>query len=205
MNATTDTTIYIVRHGETDWNVKGFVQGHSDIPLNATGQQQAKEFGKLLEHIHIDAVFSSDLLRAKKTAELAVLEKKLAVQTTEVLRERFFGSMEGKHRKEFAKLYPLQKNLTKEQKLIHRLVPDMENDEEVIGRVITFLREVAVGYTGKTVLIVSHGALIRVLLEHLGFFDEEHPMKKIENTAYLKMRSDGVDFFIEETKGIEKE
>lgn len=200
----TYATIYLVRHGETDWNRKGVVQGHSDIPLNETGEGQAKALGNLLKGIHIDAVFSSDLQRAKRTAELASLEKKLAIQTKEILRERFFGELEGKEVIAFATLDPIRANLTKEQKLLHRMVPGMENDEEVIARIITFLREIAVAYAGKTVLVVSHGAVMRVFLEHLGFFDENHPMKKIENTAYIKMKSDGVDFFIEETKGIHK-
>jgi broad specificity phosphatase PhoE len=197
-------TLYLVRHGETDWNVKGFIQGHSDIPLNPTGEQQAQNLGMFLQDVHIDAVFSSDLQRAKRTAEIVAIEKKLAVQTKEILRERFFGALEGKHRNEFIPLEALKKNLTKEQKLSHRFVPDMENDEEVIGRIITFLREIAVAYAGKTVLIVSHGAVMRILLEHLGFFNEHHMIKKIDNTAYIKLRCDGIDFFVEETKGIEK-
>jgi len=201
----TYTTIYIVRHGETDWNVARRIQGHSDIPLNAVGEQQAKELRKTFGHTSFAAVFSSDLLRAKRTAELAVLEKELVVQTTEILRERNFGSLEGKNVEEFFALEKLRSNLEKEQQLQHRLVPDMENDEELISRIITFLREVAVAYVGKNVLVVSHGGIMRTLLAHLGFTDEDHPITKLENTAYIKLRSDGVDFFIDETKGITKD
>lgn len=205
MTKTAYTTIYIVRHGETDWNVAHRIQGHSDIPLNAIGEQQATQLQKTLGHISFAAVFSSDLLRAKRTAELAMLEKEIAVQTTEILRERNFGSLEGMSVDEFLRLEKLRSNLEKEQQLMHRLVPDMENDKELIGRIITFLREVAVGYSGKNVLIVLHGGIMRTLLAHLGFTDEKHPVTKIENTAYIKLRSDGVDFFIDETKGITKD
>lgn len=198
-------TIYIVRHGETDWNVAHRIQGHSDIPLNKVGEQQAKKLRKTLGHISFAAVFSSDLSRAKRTAELAMLEKEIAVQTLAVLRERNFGSLEGKNVDDFFALEKLRRNLKKEQQLQHRLVPDMENDAELIARIITFLREVAVGYIGKNVLVISHGGIMRMLLMHLGFSNEEYPVTKIENTAYIKLRSDGVDFFIDETKGITKE
>ena len=89
-------TIYLVRHGETEWNEKKLIQGHSDIPLNKKGEIQAKQLGEKLKDIHFEAVFSSDLVRAKRTAEIMVLEKKLAVITTKALRERLFGRYEGK-------------------------------------------------------------------------------------------------------------
>lgn len=198
-------TIYFVRHGQTDWNAQQLVQGHTDRALNIIGEKQAEELQEIFREIHFDMIFSSDLQRAKRTAEIATLERKLAIQTTDVLRERYFGSLEGVHRDEFKKLHALRSTLTKEQKLIHRLVPDMENDEEVIGRVIQFLREVAVGYSGKTVLVVSHGAVMYTLLDHLSFSSEKHPVTLIENTAYIKLRSDGIDFFVDETKGIQRD
>lgn len=198
-------TIYFVRHGQTDWNEKHLIQGHTDRELTITGQQQAENLQETFKDIHFDVVFSSDLQRAKRTAEIATLERKIAIETTEVLRERNFGSLEGSRREEFFKLENLRRSLAKEQRLEYRLVPNMENDEEIIGRIIQFLREVAVAYTGKTVLIVSHGGVMYTLLDHLGFSTEDHPVTYIENTAYIKLRSDGVNFFIDETKGITKD
>src|SRR5579872_7049036 len=93
-------TLYIVRHGETQWNVERRVQGQIDTPLTEHGKEQAKALGNLFKTIHFDAVFSSDLLRAQRTAELITLEKKLAVVTSELLRERSFGSFEGKYLEE---------------------------------------------------------------------------------------------------------
>lgn len=205
MQNTAYATIYFVRHGQTDWNLAHRIQGHTDRALTTTGEQQAKDLKTLFKDIHFDAIFSSDLQRAKRTAEIATVEREIAVQTTDVLRERNFGSLEGAKRDEFFKLQELKRSLEKEQRLKFRLVPDMENDEEVIGRVIQFLREVAIAYSGKTVLVVSHGAVMYTLLDHLGFSDDTHPVTFIENTAYIKMRSDGIDFFIDETKGIVQE
>ena len=193
----------MVRHGQTDWNASQKVQGHTDIPLNLEGEKQAILLDEHFTDISFDGVFSSDLVRVKKTAQLATLSKKIAVQTTALLRERFMGELEGAHRDEFLRLEKLRGDLTQEQQLVHRLVPSMESEEEVIARVITFLREIAVGYAGKTVLVVSHGAVMRILLQHLGFATQQHPIKVIENTAYIQMRCDGVDFWVDETRGIE--
>src|SRR5258706_14102789 len=90
------TTFYIVRHGETDWNAERRLQGHSDIPLNENGELQAKNLADELQDITFDLAFSSDLLRAKRTAEIIALEHKLEVQTTKLIREKNYGSLEGK-------------------------------------------------------------------------------------------------------------
>jgi len=199
------TTFYVVRHGETDWNVKRQIQGHTDIPLNANGEMQAKEMGKLFGDTHFDLAISSDLLRAKRTAEIIALEKKLAVATTERLRERSFGTLEGKPSSIFQTYHDLLKELTYEERFKHRFEEGVESDEQVVDRLVPFLKETAVAAPGKTVLVVAHGGILRVLLTHLGFFsypeaDESH----VNNAAYIKLTSDGTDFSIIETKGIEK-
>lgn len=81
----------------------------------------------------------------------------------------------------------------------------MESDEEAMSRFITFVREVAVGYAGKTVLLVTHGGVMRAFLIKIGFgtYDTIRP-GAVQNSAYVKMLSDGVDFFISETQGIRK-
>lgn len=196
--------IYIVRHGQTDWNVKHIIQGHSDIPLNSKGEEQAKELAEKLADVRFDAAFSSDLIRARRTAEIISLEKKLAVKTTQALRERYFGKFEGKdwqkYDKEIVTLLKKYRKVGYDQK---KAV--MEIDDSMISRVTTFLREIAVGYPGKNILMVSHGGLMRTLLIHFGFGTYETlPPGSIGNLGYFKLKSDGVDFFIEETDGITK-
>ncbi len=193
-------TLYIVRHGETEWNVKKIIQGHEDIPLNKKGEVQAKELSKKLRHIKFDAVFSSDLIRAKKTAEIIILEKKLAVQTTKALQERYFGKYQGRS---FAVNNEMLRLINNLKMVTGRGAKEVESDEMIISRLITFLREVAVTYAGKKVLVVSHGGPIRTLLIHLGFANYENLNEgQIDNLAYIKLKSDGVDFFIEKTEGI---
>ncbi len=199
------TTIYIVRHGETTWNVKRKMQGHKDSPLTKKGIEQAKDIKKELDNIHFYRVFSSDLLRAKKTAEIIALEKKLAVTTTKALRERSFGKYEGTTVKEMQSLITkLKKSLKK--KFSYEMIDDVENNEQLLLRLIPFLREVAIAYKGKNILVVSHGGVMKLLLIHFGSASYDNYEKLfVKNTSYIKLESDGVDFFIKETKGISKE
>lgn len=192
-------TLYVTRHGETQWNILGRVQGHTDSPLTHKGVKQAKNLALEFKNIKFDAVYSSDLLRAKRTAEIAILEHKLAVETTEALRERNFGKYEGSTKKVLELLEELRdKNIPYETE-------NIESDEKLTERIITFLREIAVAYPNKTVLIVTHGGVLVRLLRHLGFMSyEELRLYSVGNTSWLKLESDGVDFFVRETKRIEK-
>ena len=195
-------TFYIVRHGENEGNVARIMQGHSEPNLTKNGEAQAKLIGQKLSSITFDAVFSSDLIRAKRTAEIIALDRKLAVITSQALRERTFGHMEGKTYEEYHQKF--EKLIEEKAKLAFRisrklkLAPDIESDDEVISRFITFLRETAVAYARKTILIVSHGGPMRLLLLHLGWADDTLLKPGfMPNTGFIKLRSDGVDFFID--------
>lgn len=192
-------TLYIARHGETEWNILHKIQGHTDSPLTKNGIKQAKNLAKELREVEFDSIYSSDLLRAKKTAQYVALERQILVETTEALRERNFGKHEGSGRKVLDLLEELRdKNISYETE-------GVETDERLTKRVITFLREIAVAYPAKTVLVVTHGGIILRLLRHLGYMTyEELRQFKVGNTAWVKLECDGVDFFIKETKRIEK-
>ena len=200
------TTFYIVRHGETVWNREHRMQGQEDSPLTREGEQAISELGGVLKDIHFDYVFSSDLLRAKRTAELLTIERKLAVNTTHLLRERSFGKYEGRLSKEYLeenkKLLEEQERLSYEERVKFKLADDIESDDEVIQRVLLFIREAAVTYVGKTLLLVAHGGTIRVLLAHLGY--GIGPGKgKVKNGGYVRFVSDGVEFEVEQIENIE--
>lgn len=202
-------TLYIVRHGETDWNIKGLMQGQTDVTLNQAGIKQAKELAKRLKNIHFNAVFSSDLLRARRTAEIISLERKLAIKTTQILRERSFGKFEGLSYKEYGnqlrKMFDKFEKLSIAKKQKFKFHPTIESDEELLTRLTPLIREIAVAYPGKNVLIVTHGGLMRAFLTHLGYISYERRRNLvIRNTAYFKLQSDGVDFFIKELWGIEE-
>jgi broad specificity phosphatase PhoE len=200
------TTFYVVRHGETEWNVQGLMQGHQDSPLTANGKQQIHDLAAELKDIHFDHVFSSDLLRAKQTAEILAIQRQLAVNMTRLLRERSFGKYEGRPRQEFEEenreLIARYESLSGKEKIEFKYADDMESSGEVASRLLTFLRETAVAYSGKHILVVAHGGVLRVLLQHLGYKVKSGP-GTIGNAAYIKLLSDGVEFAVEETKGIQ--
>lgn len=199
-------TFYIVRHGETELNVNGLIQGNGiDSSLTEKGLGQVKKVARELRKIKFDAVYSSDLLRAKKTAEIIVLEHKLLVETTKLIRERKYGKFEGKPRNLLNQFNDLYEKMSNEERFHHKIDKDAESDEELVTRFITFLREAALTHPKKTVLVVTHGGLMRVFLQHVGFADFRYfRTSYITNASYIKLLSDGVDFFVQETKGIDK-
>lgn len=86
---------FLFRHGETDWNLNKRFQGHSDIPLNATGEAQAKELAKKIQKLNLKMILSSDLIRARRTAEIATEGLNLPFQVDSNLRETHLGHAEG--------------------------------------------------------------------------------------------------------------
>lgn len=195
-------TFYVVRHGKTEWNSKGWVQGHKDSLLTLEGEEQAKSLGKELSNTHFDLAFSSDLLRAKRTAEIIALERQLEIATTKLLRERSFGKYEGQPYSTLSVYDALYAELADELKPSFKH-ENVESDEELMGRFILFLRETAITHKGKNILVVTHGNVMYQFLIKVGFGTHKNfPLDAIGNTAYFVLRTDGVDFFIDKTHKI---
>ncbi len=154
------TTILLVRHGETDWNVERRVQGHSDTPLNETGRGQARALAAELAGEQIDAVYSSDLLRAHETARIIAEQRGLDVTAIRDLRERHFGTWEGLTDDEIYARYPQ----------VHDGAPwgDAETQEEMARRVLGALLRIAESHPNARVLVVSHGGPLRRVLARCG-------------------------------------
>jgi probable phosphoglycerate mutase len=203
-------TIYIVRHGETEWNVIQRLQGHFDSTLTEAGIERVLELARELEGVRFDAIFSSDLLRAKRTAELIRLDRKMKIITSKLLRERAYGRFDGMMVREYAQenkhLFELYQKLSLEQQWKFKFGEGYESDEEVVSRFTTFLREIAATYAGKTILVVSHGALIKTFLAHLGEVTPAEARRAMfVNAGYLEIESDGTDFFLKKVSGFKKQ
>lgn len=208
------TTFYIVRHGESEQNAQEKSDeylikqtlGSLGSSLTTKGKKQAKKRGNDLALIPFDAVFSSDFIRAKHTAEIIIQGRNLPVITKKILRERYWGNVNGKLAKAVKEeLTRLRKGLSDEAKMRVKVVEDAESEEEGMKRLQTFLQETASIYPGKTLLVVAHGNIMRMYLIKVGFSTyDELPAGSIENTGYFVLKSDGVDFEIVETVGIEK-
>lgn len=208
------TTIFIVRHGQSQGNVnfelgKDYPKTKLGSGLTRAGKEQVSILARKLDGIHFDAIFSSHLLRAKRTAEIIAQERKLEVLTKEALQERKKGNLGGKSelqlRREIGYILGNPDVLTEKEMWHWKLFEDMESAQEAVTRFITTVREIAVAYPGKTILIVSHGNVMRSFLVRLGYATfRELAHGSIENTGYIKIETDGVDFFIRETAGVYK-
>jgi broad specificity phosphatase PhoE len=154
------TTILLARHGETDWNAVGRWQGHTDRPLSERGRQQAAELAERLANAEIDAVYSSDLLRAVKTAEPVAKRLGLPLQTLPELREVDVGTWAGLTRDEVAERFPDGFRRWREWQAGWE---DGETYDEMGERVVEAILMLAGEHEGGRVLVVSHGGAIRAL------------------------------------------
>lgn len=146
------TTICFVRHGETDWNVAGKLQGKTDIPLNENGIAQAKECAAYLKEREWDAIITSPLKRAKGTAEIINEAIGLSLIDMDAFMERSFGDAEG---------------MTYEERIAAFSENNYPNQEELAAfreRLMRGIEAVHADFTGKRVLLVAHGAVINAIL-----------------------------------------
>lgn len=168
------TTIGIVRHGITDWNEQRISQGQTDIPLNETGKQQAQAIAdRLAAEEPWDVIVSSDLLRAKETAETISAKLKVPISHFDQrIREIFCGEIEGTTEAE---------RFEKWGEHWRELDLGMEKQEDVAKRGAEFVQEIAQQYEGKRILMISHGALIGLTLQSL--LPERFTETRLDNTA----------------------
>lgn len=161
------TTLLLVRHGETDWNREGRWQGHSDTRLNELGREQAARLAGELDGI--DAIYSSDLARARETADVVGRRLGLDVRVDQRLRERSFGAWEGKTGAEIEAEF---RDAHDRWRAGEGLGADnAEPFADFAARVQSFLEEVLVRHPEETVLVVAHGGSIRVIHALAGGLD----------------------------------
>jgi broad specificity phosphatase PhoE len=154
------TTILLARHGETDWNRDGRWQGHSNTSLNRRGKEQARKLAEELSE-EIDVVYSSDLARARETAEIVAGRLGLDVRVDERLRERGFGSWEGLTRPEIEERDA--EALARWRAGNGHGAHDAEPYDVFAERMRDFLDDVIQRHPGERVLVIAHGGSIRVI------------------------------------------
>jgi broad specificity phosphatase PhoE len=149
----TETILGLLRHGQTDWNIDLRLQGSTDIPLNETGKEQARQAALALNPEDWDLIIASPLSRARDTAEIIAQELSMNVVIVPALIERSFGAAEGLDHASWRKLYES-----------HVPIEGLESLEDLRLRTHLLLDLIANEYSGKRVLAVSHGAFIRKVL-----------------------------------------
>jgi broad specificity phosphatase PhoE len=157
---------YIVRHGVTAWNRAWRMQGHTDVPLDAEGVEQARRIAERLaaETRPPQAVWSSDLSRARQTAEAIAAPLGLAVQTTPLLRETMLGEWEGLTRAEIEARGDSEQLARYLQDSIRHRPPGGETLEAAWERMVRVVTEIRRQHPQGQVAIVGHGGSLRVLL-----------------------------------------
>lgn len=163
------TTICLIRHGETDWNAAGRLQGKTDIPLNYTGVKQAEACGTFLTSSHYDVLITSPLKRARQTAEIINQLLHLPLIVMDDFAERYFGDAEGMTYDERRTSFP-DKNY-----------PNQEETEDFLNRIMTGLQEINQSYPNQKVLLVAHGAVIKAILTHFSEDDTLIPQNRLMN------------------------
>jgi len=185
------TTLILVRHGETEWNLAGRIQGHSDSRLTARGAEQGRRAAERLAGLDIAAVYASDLGRARETGELIAAPHGLPVKTVQELRERCYGAFEGRTAEEIraADPYAFERWLGDRQGLAP---PGGETQQELSERVMGALGEIAGAHPGGTVAVATHGgpiksAVFAVLEIPIGSWDQTW----VSNGSVTVFRADG--------------
>jgi broad specificity phosphatase PhoE len=165
------TTILLARHGETEWNRIGRYQGWADPPLNETGREQARMLAEQLRSTPFAAVYSSDLRRARETAEIVAAPHGVPVVVEPGLREVNVGAWSGLTRAEVERRFPAGER------------PGGETREQHAARVLGAAERIARAHPAERILLVSHGGTMRALRTHVSD-DPHHP---IANCAVLEL------------------
>ena len=163
--------LYVVRHGQTIWNLENRVQGITDIPLTEQGIKDAEELKELVKSLNIDVVISSSLSRARETAKILV-DFKLPINTDDRIKERDWGMNEG------AKIDEVDRWDCWDV-ILNTKVQNIESLQDFMYRVSSFIEEIKIKYKDKNVLVVTHSAVIRVIHYMLGNIPEDGNLSRI--------------------------
>jgi len=168
------THVILVRHGQTDWNRNRIFRGQADVPLNEAGREEARKLGAALKDVEIVAAYSSPLCRATETARLILsAHPSLQVKVHPNLTDIHYGAWQGLSLSEVKRCYAdLYRSWCEEP---HRVqMPGGERLDQVRARAIRALDEICAAHPDRTVLIVAHRVVNKVLLCAVLGLDDRH-------------------------------
>lgn len=159
----TATRLCLVRHGETSWNAERRLQGHLDIDLNEHGRRQARGTARALARHGFHAVYSSDLLRARTTADIVVRESGADVSSEPGLRERHYGQFQGLTYDEAQARFPeaYARFLARDTRFA--FAAGGESLQDFANRITATLNRIVDRHPGEQVLIVTHGGVLDIV------------------------------------------
>ena len=157
------TAVYLIRHGQTAWNKEEIFRGRADVPLDETGLKEAELAGGYLREKEIDAIYSSPLSRARQTAEKIAQLQNLKVQPLEGIIDMSFGNWEGHPLEEVRQSDGERFRQWREEPHLLK-IPGGETLEEVRVRSMAALEQIIRRHSGKTVVLVSHRVVNKVIV-----------------------------------------
>ncbi len=177
------TKIYFTRHGETQWNLEGRMQGWLDSPLTDLGCQQAQWLADRLieEKITFDIVFSSSSGRAVQTAKTIIGNQGTPLVLRETLREMSFGQWEGQRHDHVCENYPTEHNNLWHNPHLYQSIGG-ESFDGVIERTRDEFLKIVTAYEGKTILIVAHAIVCKALIAYI----EDKPLSKFWSGPFME-------------------
>ncbi|MBM7665938.1 putative phosphoglycerate mutase [Solibacillus kalamii] len=193
--------LYLVRHGQTEWNVQKKMQGWEDSALTEKGVNNAIALRKKLEGVEFAAAYTSTSERTIETARLIIEKRNLAINTNEDLREINLGEWEGKTLDEIKDFYPEQFKYFWENPALYEPVGG-ETFEQLINRAIKVLNYITSKHNNGNILVITHSVILKSLLMHVNgksvkdlwtppfIHDTSLSIVEIENEVY-RVKSEG--------------
>ena len=179
--------IYIIRHGQTDWNIEHRTQGQTDIALNTNGIEQAELITQKIADMKIDNIISSDLKRAYMTAQIINKNFNKNIETDKRLREFCFGTLEGITRDKITQ--EIWDDFNKNPKQFNA-----ETKEEIFNRIKSFIDDIKSNNINKNTLVVTHGGPIRMIKYYLDNGNNYNDKKYL--AEYMTLKINNLDLFI---------
>lgn len=176
--------LYLVRHGETDWNIEGRIQGTIDVPLNERGRRQAACLAARLKRCGAGAIYTSPLLRALETAQVIAASLGVAVTSEPDLRERDFGVWQGLLASELPIRFPGELARLRAD-AADAFPPGGESFRQLMFRVAKAVDHLVRTAPDVDIVIVSHGGTTHALLCHLLGIDPAHRSRFVVDNASL--------------------
>lgn len=175
------TNLYITRHGQTEWNVHGRLQGHLDSPLTELGITQAGQLSNALEDVDFDAIYSSPSLRAVHTSEIMRRQRSVDIVIEERLREINMGSWEGMELTEVELQFPHEHETYWNNPAMYVPSNGGESFGDVFNRVVPFIESIAAHDENKTVMIVTHTVTLKCIMSYF----EKRPLNELWNPPFV--------------------
>jgi probable phosphoglycerate mutase len=176
--------VYLIRHGETLWNTEKRLQGQNDSPLTCEGLKQVSLLAGRLSSVRFNAVYSSDLGRAKHTTEIITSQlNHVPVTFDDRIRERHFGCFQGLTWEEISDRFPEESAKEMSGNPLN-CVPEGESKQQLLSRALAFFEDIVLRHANQTILVVSHGGILNVWTRHVLHIPLDTPRRfRIDNIA----------------------